>query len=245
VGLLWSGQVVQGQITIKGTVYNITRAQPLEAVSVLSTSGLGTVTDSNGTYQIIVNEEDSISFSYLGRYTAKFPVRNMNFGANFDVALMVQPTELTEVRIRPRDYHMDSLANRQEYAKIFNFHKPGLSINAPGQGLGVGVDLDELINALRFQRTRRLLAFQRRLEDEEKEKFIDHRFNRSIVKKITKISDNEIDSFMIAYRPSFEFTASTTDYDFFDYIKLAYQDFRGIKTNSMKFRRPPTPTKKY
>ena len=67
-----AGQQTFGQVTVKGTVYNITRTHPLEAVSVMSTSGRGTVTDSNGNYSIVVNEKDSISFSYLGKPTMKF-----------------------------------------------------------------------------------------------------------------------------------------------------------------------------
>jgi hypothetical protein len=31
---------------------------------------------------------------------------------------------------------------------------------------------------------------------------------------------------MFRYRPSYEFTKIATDYEFFDYIKLAYQDYK-------------------
>lgn len=216
----------QAQVTIRGTVYNMYKTKPLESVSVMSTSGKGTTTDSNGNYAIVVYETDSISFSYLGRATAKYPVNSINSLTGFDIALHVNPTELGEVKVAPRNYHMDSLRNRQEYEKIFNFKKPGVSLTSPSSGLGVGLDLDELINVFRFQRTRRLKAFQNRLVYEEEENFIDHRFNRSIVKKITHLNENELDSFMVKYRPSYEFAKYSTDYDFYDYIKLAYQEYK-------------------
>jgi hypothetical protein len=204
------------------------RTKPLDAVSVVSTSGRGTTTDSNGNYTILVQPEDSIYFSYLGRLTAKFPVRTMNYSAAFDVALHVDPTELKEVKVMPRNYHMDSLQNRKDYAKIFDFKKPGfkLSDGTTGVGLGAGVDLDELINVFRFQRTRRLLAFQRRLVDEEQDKFVDHRFAPSVVLKITHLKGDELDSFMVRYRPSYEFCQRANDYDFYDYIKLAFREYQ-------------------
>jgi hypothetical protein len=229
ISMLFAIQHASGQITIRGTVFNMYRTRPLEAVSVISTSGNGTITDSAGFYMIIVNENDSIIYSYLGKHTMKFPVKSINLANNFDIALNVNPTELREVKIFPRNYTRDSIQNRQDYAKVFNFRKPGVSITAPGQGLGAGFDLDELIDVFRFQRNRRMLAFQRRLEDEERDKFIDHRFNRSIVKKTTRIDDSEIDSFMVRYRPSFEFCKTSNDYDLLEYIKLAYQEYRGTR----------------
>jgi hypothetical protein len=121
---------------------------------------------------------------------------------------------------------MDSLKNRQDYARIFDFKKPGFAITSPGSGLGAGVDLDELINVFRVQRTRRILAFQRRLVEEEQDKFVDHRFSRYIVKKVTHLNNEGLDTFMIRYRPSYEFCKRATDYDFLDYIKLAYQQYK-------------------
>jgi hypothetical protein len=223
-----------GQFTIRGTVYNMYRTRPLDAVSVISTSGNGTITDSTGYYMILVNEKDSISFSYLGKFTIKFPVSGINVANNFDIALHVDPTVLREVRIFPRNYHLDSAQNRKDYARVFDFRKPGLSISGPGQGLGVGLDLDELINVFRFQRNRRMLAFQRRLEEEERDKFIDHRFNRSVVRKTTRLEDNELDSFMVKYRPSFEFCKTSSEYDLLEYIKLACQEYKGTKPRNSR-----------
>jgi hypothetical protein len=223
---LGAGGVWGQQLTVKGTVYNMYRTRPLDAVSVICTSGRGTITDSNGNYTITVNPDDSIYFSYLGRSTAKYPVTGINTFTNFDIALHVDPIELKEVRVMPPNYHMDSVQNRRDYAKTFDFKKPGFKLTSPSSGAGVGVDLDELINVFRVNRTRRILAFQRRLVEEEEEKFIDHRFSHYIVKKITHLNNEELDTFMVRFRPSYDFCRFASDYDFLDYIKLAYQQYR-------------------
>jgi len=125
---------------------------------------------------------------------------------------------------------MDSLRNRQDYAKIFNYKKPGLAISEPGVGgTGVGLDLDAIIDMFRFDKKRRMLAFQRRLIQEEQDNFIDHRFSKLLVKKITHMSPLEIDSFMVRYRPSYNFTKVATDYDFDEYIKLAAKEYKANK----------------
>ena len=204
------------------------RTRPLDGVSVLSNSGRGTATDSNGNYSIQLPNDDSIYFSYLGRATTKYAVSAINTLSGFDIALHVDPLELKEVRVMPHNYRMDSLQNRKDYERYFDFKKPGFKMTSPSSngGLSAGVDLDELINVFRFQRTKRLLAFQHRLVDEEQDKFVDHRFSKYIVKKTTHLNDAELDTFMIRYRPSYEFCKRSSDYDFLDYIKLALKQYQ-------------------
>jgi hypothetical protein len=216
----------------------MSRTQPLSAVSVLSTSGTGTVTDSTGSYTLLVNETDSIWFSYLNKPTPKFAVSAINTFNGFDISLHVPVTELKEVRIMPRSYKRDSIQNRLDYAKAFDFKKPGISLSNPSSGaFGVGLDLDAFINMFNFRKNRRMAHFQQRLLQEEQDKFIDHRFTKALVKKIAQLSGANQDDFMKKYRPSVEFTSTATDYEFAEYIKLAGQEYlRRIPPNPLKGR---------
>jgi hypothetical protein len=210
---------------IKGTVYDSTRRYPVELVTVLSTSGKGTITNQDGYYEIQVTEKDSIWFSYLNKPTIKFPVLKISNPFAFDISLQVNIPVLKEVKIKPRSYKLDSLQNRQDYAKVFDYQKPGLKTVTPQYGAAAGFDLDEIINMFRFKRNRSMLAFQRRLLTEEKDKFVDHRFNKALVRRLTSLTGNELDSFMLVYRPPYEFTLLTSDYEFQEYIREAYRRF--------------------
>ena len=203
---------------------------PLPSVSVLSSGGMGTVTDSLGYYTILVNETDSIWFSYLNKPTPKFAVAAINKFNGFDISLHVPITELKEVRVIPRNYKRDSIQNRLDYAKAFDFHKPGISLSNPSSGsFGVWLDLDAFINMFNFRKNRRMAHFRDRLVQEEKDKFIDHRFTKALVKKITQLSGAEQEDFMKKYRPSLEFTSTATDYEFAEYVKLAWQEYERRK----------------
>ena len=133
---------VFAQYKIRGTVYDSTRTYPVELVSVLSTSGKGTVTNSKGEYEIEVAEKDSLWFSYLNKPTIKFPVLKIITPFSFDIALQVNVPVLKEIKIRQRNYKQDSIQNREEYAKVFNFQKPGLSVVTPQYGQAAGFDLN-------------------------------------------------------------------------------------------------------
>ncbi|MEJ7767568.1 MAG: hypothetical protein WKF89_07135 [Chitinophagaceae bacterium] len=209
----------------------MSKTRTLEGVSVLSTSGRGTTTNILGQYSIEVNEKDSIYFSYLTKPTMKFPVTTLPNLSGFDISLHVASNVLPEVRVMPPSYKFDSLQNRLEYAKAFNFRKPGIGIStspAGAGGAGVGLDINELINVFRFRKNKSMMGFQRRLIQEEEDKFVDHRFNKALVRKITFLSGTELTRYMKLFRPSYEFTQFSNQYEFYDYIKKSFLQYKVV-----------------
>lgn len=226
-----SGFLFSQKVTVSGTVYDITKKTTIEAVSVISTSGKGTSTDSLGRYSITVNENDSIYFSYLNKPTPKYPVSSISNTAGFDISILKRVSELPYVFIKQRNYKYDSTKNREDYAKIFNFRKPGLSssMNPTPGSLGVGLDLDELINMFRFKRNKSMLAFQARLLKQEEDKFIDHRFSKSLVKTLTRLNPPDLDSFMNEYRPTYEMAKTLNELEFGQFIVDAFKYYSSVK----------------
>ena len=211
------------QYRVQGTVLDSSRLFPLEAVSVLSTSGGGTFTDANGHYSIPVSDKDSIWFSYLGKPTMKFPVLKIADINQFDISLQVKVTVMQELKIRPRYYRQDSLQNREDYAKIFKFRRPNLGTMTNVGPTGAGIDVNELIRAFQFRKNKSTERFQARLLEQEQEKYVDFRFSKALVRRLTGLNGEELDAFMKAYRPTYEFTLYSNDYDFQSFIKDAHK----------------------
>lgn len=226
--LLAATTTAVGQVRISGRVFDMSQSNPMQAVSVLSNSGVGTITDSLGRYSIVVPETDSIWFSYLGKPTPKYAVQSIRNIQLFEVALHVNITELKQVTVKPRNYKLDSIQNRLDYAKAFNFEKPGVSTSINPNG-GVGLDIGEFINIFRFRRNRNMMAFRERLEQEETDKYIDHRFSRALVIKLTKLRGAELDTFMARYRPPLYLVQNATEYEFQLYIKKSYEKFHRLQ----------------
>lgn len=217
--LVLFGHIATGQVQIKGTIYDRSLRFVLPGVSVMATSGAGTATDSLGHYSIRLSSGDSIYFSYLGRFTARFPVQKLAPDQPFDMSLQVAIDSLPSVYVRPKDYHMDSLENREEYRKIFDYGGPDYIDNmkaGKGGRMGVGLDFDMLFQG---RQIRRMEAFQRRLQEEERDGYVDHRFTKSLVKRITGLQPPALDTFMRQYRPSYEFIQRCeNDYEYYKYI---------------------------
>lgn len=215
---------------MKGTVFDSSHRYRIEAVTVVSTGGKMTMTDSLGQYQISVGEKDSIWFSYLGKPTPKYPVLKMVDVNQFDIALRLKSDVMKEVIVRNRNYRQDSIQNRRDYAKVFDFHRPNVaSITSIGP-TGAAFDLDELIRVFQFRKNKSMEKFKERLEEQERQKFIDHRFNKALVRRLTNLDSSNLDVFMLRYRPSYAFALIASEYDFQLYIKRCFELFKSSRS---------------
>jgi len=216
---------------LRGTVYDSTRTYPVISVSVLTSSGRGTVTDIYGNYEIDVIETDSVWFSYLNKPTVKYPVKKIVDASRFDIAIHINVPVLKEVIVKPRNYKTDSIQNRIDYAKAFDWEKPRLKANVSGDmGAAVGFDINEIIRMFQFRKNKSNEAFRERLLAEEREKFIDHRFNKALVLRLTGLIGDERDSFMQYCRHTYEYCLFTGDYDFQFFIKKCYEVYKQKKS---------------
>lgn len=227
---LFSG-IGHAQIFISGTVFDNTKKNFVEAARVVSTGGLFSMTDSIGHYSILVRETDSLYFTYNNKPTQKFAVSKISNPNQFDISLRIavqsRYSYLNEVIVYSKTYKQDSMENRRQYADVFEHSKPRLSTSITPDG-AVGADLDELINIFRFRRNHRLKAFKARLEDQEQEKYINFRFSRLLVQRITGLAANDLDSFMLWYRPTYDFVAVSTELQFNQYILNASYHYRKL-----------------
>jgi hypothetical protein len=155
------------------------------------------------------------------------------------VALYVDAAWLPEVRVK-NSYTSDSIQNRQDYAKVFNFRKPGLRINSAGPGtynpggVTVGIDLDELINMFRFKRTRQILAFQKRLLQQEQDKYIDHRFTKHLVMQLTGLKSPSLEPFMTFSRPPYDALTNMNDLELGYYVEQSFAIYKKLLKQKLK-----------
>jgi len=232
----------KSQLTVTGTVYDSTKTIPIKDVTVKSSSGTFAITDSAGRYTIVTSDRDSLTFIYQGKPTAKFSVKQIPNIGGFDISLYVRVAEkfktLKEVKVYAKNYRQDSIANREEYAKIFNYQKPTIRSSVDAGTGAAGADLNELINVFRFKRNRQLRKLQERLVEQEKETYVNYRFNKTTVRRITKLDGTDLEEFMKLYRPGFEFTQTSTVVEFYQYILNASYDFKlnKEKDNQVDYR---------
>jgi len=222
-------QASRAQVIINGTVYSRKDGIPLRAVSVMGISGTGTSTDSLGYYSIRLASTDSIYFSWLGKATEKFAVKNIRPNEPFNLNIdEVNIGSLPSFSFNgPKDYIMDSIYNRVQYQKVFGYEsKSGPQVKNANQSdaVGLGWDLKTLLNPSSDNRSQ---ALQQRMVETEKDKYIDHRFSQTLVKKITRLEPPALDSFMKLYRPTYEtLQGFETEYEYYQWISGSAKTFK-------------------
>lgn len=220
-------------IVISGNVYDISGKRPIESVVVHSNSNQ-TITDSLGRYIISVKTKDSIWFSLFGKNTQKYNLDTIDDPHNFNIMIHVRGVDLPEVHVRNSYYKMDSIQNRNDYAKYFNYQPPGLKLsnnqNLFGpSGLTVGLDLDEIINMFRFKRNRNLQFLQKRLMSQEQEKYVNYRFTKRSVQKLIHLEGETLNQFMDYCKPAYEVLGLLNDLELGYYIQQKYAAFKASR----------------
>jgi len=232
----------KSQLTINGTVYDSTKSIPVKGVVIQSTNGTATISDSAGHYAIVTTDKDSLTFIYQNKPTARFAVKQINDIGNFDISLHIRLSEkfrtLQEVRVYSRNFKQDSIENREQYAKLFNYQKPGITLTSDAYTGAAGMDLNELINVFRFKRNKQLKRMQERVLEQEKENYINYRFNKNTVRRVTRLDGQDLEIFMKEYRPGFDFTQGSTIIEFYQYIlNASYQFKKELLMQSKKVQR--------
>ncbi len=219
-----------GQNTISGTVFDSSRINYVPGVRVVNKAGQFAITDSLGNYTITVAEKDSLAFVFNGKSTVKFPIYSVTDPRHFDVTLHVpykgKYRVMKEVVVHTKSYKEDSTENRELYKKIFDYQKPTLSTSVNSATGGVGADVNEIINMLRFRRNKMMQKFQLRLEEQEQEKYLNYRFSKTVVKRITHLEGEQLSLFMMRYRPNYEFASNADELTFNQYVLNCYYNFK-------------------
>lgn len=209
------------QIVVSGTVYDSTKVYGVPGVLVSATSGNKTFTDSLGAYHIKVTAGDSLSFFYRGKSTIKFPVKTIEDYTAFDISLWVRVSSkykvLKGVTVFADNYQQDSTENRIEYSRVFDYTKPGIHSSFEDGG-AAGLDLDALIKAFNRSQNKANIAFQKRLIEEEQDKYVKYRFNAKLVRRITGLGGDTLTNYMKLYTPSYDFIINSSLTEFYQYI---------------------------
>jgi hypothetical protein len=237
--LLFTGHAAQCQLPVRGTVLDIGRINGVHGVTVSATNGRRTQTDTLGRYMLDVAISDSLFFTYNNKSTLRYAVKDILDLTHFDIALQLTvPSKykaLKEVTVFSKSYQQDSAENREQYARYFDYRKPGIRSSVVNGA--AGADVNELINMFRFRRNKYLKKFQTRLLMQEKDRYVDYRFNKKTVQNLTGLTGAAQDSFMLIFRPSYEFAATVQLYDFYWYVKMSGEQYKSGSRENIYLRR--------
>lgn len=215
--LLTACEFAFAQVLIKGEVRESYIDTPLTNVNVRNIhSQMGMTIKADGKFQLEVKKGNLIEFSKIGYQTVRIRILSEKEPLFYSVQMNKAPIMLREVDIRgkPLDYKKDSARYREVYDIVLRKARKD------------EIDMRSMPLAMLSKKNRQEWAFQEMYERWEQEKFIDFTFNERLVGRITYLKEEDLTIFMKRYRPDYIFLRNASDYEYLDYIKSCYYEYK-------------------
>ncbi len=70
------------------------------------------------------------------------------------------------------------------------------------------------------------LVFQKRLVENEEDKYVNYKFNSILLKRVTGLTGTLLDKYIMQYKPTYEFIVTATELEFYEYILSTAYKFK-------------------
>jgi hypothetical protein len=81
----------------------------------------------------------------------------------------------------------------------------------------------------RVKRNRSIEALQKRLIEQEQEKYVNNRYSKQFVRKITRLQSPELDTFMARYRPGYELVTQLNELELGYYVQKSFEQYKSAR----------------
>lgn len=202
--------------TMKGKVYNRETNEPLSGVNIINlNTQMVFLTDSTGQFSLPVKKGQTVEFRKNNFQVARVEISSNNTNLPFySIGLHKGAYELPEITIKGKNFKTDSIENQEVYKwALDHYTLEGLDI------------IQHPFDAL-SKRNRQIWAFQKRFHYFEQQKYIDYVFNETLIKKITGLTGEMLNTYCRQYRPEYQQIQQWTTYQFYEYIQQTGQAFK-------------------
>jgi hypothetical protein len=143
--------------------------------------------------------------------------------AAYPVYLEIRAQTLQAVRVGEfTNYQLDSMDRRKEYAWVYDHgDEPRFEHDRKGDGVGLKMNIFRNTSTAAKQREH----LDKRLAKEEEDYYVDSRYNKDYVARITRLRGDSLKAFMKKYRPSYDYCRKAATVDILVYINDCYKLF--------------------
>ena len=180
-----------------------------------------TISNNLGLFELpAFNPADTLHVFSMGFMIAALPLAGIK--DYLRVTLYAKSLPLKQVDIMgSRSYRQDSMRTRRDFERQFNYKHPTIADafylpHRPGELLSISPT--GLISALTYRHSNAYKLQQHLLAD-ERETFIDSKFNARVVTAAVPAHGDTLTNFLRYYRPALDFARKATVYDMLLYVK--------------------------
>jgi len=213
----------QQAFDIKGVVFR--KGSPEKVAQALITnlkSHVVMMSDELGVFSIKVSQGDTLLITKVEYTSQKIVVNN-----SYELAINMQPIiQLNEVVIKgqTKKQELNEIVNAYRSKGLYFDGKPPAKIFSPFGGSPI-TGLYELFSK-DAANERRFIRFSK---SEQESVAVDRRYTKELVKRVTKLPDDDVVKFMVMFTPSYEDMKEWNDYQLITYINHSLEYYQKNK----------------
>lgn len=199
-------------VTVRGMVSDSTTRLILYPATVRNLRTNGRVfTDNGGYYRLTARRGDSILISYIGYVPKTYVVQQTTGDEQHNILLNLQERFLPSVEVsggKYTPYQLDSMARYEEYRPFLEKRNQSL-VNTDKRTDGqFGITFSPFTRFSKKQKD--LRKFKEYYAKNEIQSYIDYRYSKAFVNKVTGLTGDSLLKFMYTYQPPYEMLRTMT-----------------------------------
>lgn len=240
--ILCSANVLHAQDIVNGKVLNAANDLPLENVNIVNLNQVkGTITSSEGDFEIQATVNDTLFFSYLGFRTIQVRVTNdwLKYGSvkvkmtELGIALeevIVSPITLTGyLQIDAKNIPIYENSRYSISGLNSGYEGGSYSPGAAAKALGAIFNPADALYNLFGNKPQQMRKLRKMKEDDEIRKLLAIKFDRQTLAAVLQINESEIEEILARCNYSKDFMNSANDLQILDAISGCYEEYKVLK----------------
>lgn len=206
---------------IKGVVVDANNKEPLHSIIIENVeTGIKTITDENGIFEIAATINQSISFNALGYEASFLKIGNDNF-VEVKMKKSIISLDSVEVSTLTR-YQRDSVERYNTYRLELERKKDKANFYIAPGGIVITNPISSWMQYV-APRTKKRLRFQKKFSQWETEQYTATRYNTELVQELTALSSDSAILFMSQFPMDDEYARAATDNEIKMWIVYNYK----------------------
>ncbi|MGM1056240.1 MAG: carboxypeptidase-like regulatory domain-containing protein [Bacteroidota bacterium] len=232
----------QDQDIVTGKVLNASNDLPLENVNIVNLNQVkGTISNSEGDFEIAATVNDTLYFSYLGFRTIQVRVTNdwLKYGSvkvkmtDIGIALeevIVRPIQLTgylEIDAKNIPIYEN---NRYSISGLSSAYEGGgSSSSAAGRAFGAIFNPADALYNIFGKKPQQMKKLRQMKDDAEIRTLLQSKFDRQTLAAVLQINEVDIEEILARCNYSKDFIRSANDLQILDAISGCYEEYKVLK----------------
>jgi hypothetical protein len=230
---------------LKGRVISVTTKKPLQSAHILNLNSVrGTITSSDGQFELSATPNDTIFISYLGYQSIKLKItKDLLKGNELEIAIHEKIVKIDEVLVKSHRLigvlvvDAKNVPNNR-YSRIYidglpQTYEAGGSMNFNSAMSAIFNPVDFWYNKL-GKRSKEMKRLKKLKEGKQVRSMMDEKYNREVILDYLDMSRKELNDLLIECNYSQRFIEKASDLQIIEAFLECYENHQAIRKGQVK-----------